>query len=226
MTSSALLEQPKHFSWKLAFGNVGYRVQFALSVATMIALALFFPTFFDYLEARQGAVLHDFLLDLIPAADVSWITFIFLYAGIFIGVGCNLFRPMNMLMALQTYVLVTLMRVVSLYFVHLNPPIGYIELKDPFLSRFLTTNGNICSHDLFFSGHVSTLLAVYFSLQQKRFKDTVLLFSVLVAVLILVQHVHYTIDIVVAPLATYLCYRLSKNIFLKRINLNNDVTLP
>jgi hypothetical protein len=203
-------------SWRSAWKQSAFRIQFFISLLIVIGFAFFFPFFFDYLEARNGKLLSDPLLDFLPPRDSSWMVFFCLYSGILIGLVCNLLRPKNFLIAMEIYSLVTLMRILSLSLVALSPPSGYIPLKEPFVALF-TNGGRIISKDLFFSGHVSTILSLYFSVEQKQFKNIILVFSVMVGSLVLLQHVHYTIDVVVSPIATYICALLAKKVFTKDI---------
>ena len=202
-------------AWKEAWKSSNFKFHFFFTLALILGLTQFFPHFFDYLEARNGTRLNDPLLNLIPPNDVSMLVFFFLYTGVLICFMANLIHPRHLVLAFQTYAFVTMMRIVSLYFVCLEPPFGYIELGEPVLSNFFTTHGKICSKDLFFSGHFSSILSIYFSVTQKKYKYILLVFSIMVAVLVLVQHVHYTIDIVAALPFTWLCYWFSKKLVLK-----------
>jgi len=203
--------------WRESWKNKNFRWQFILSCLTIIGLGLFFPGFFDYLQARNGKVLNDIIVDNIPPHDVSWMVFFLLYCGVIICLTFNFLHPKNLLIAFEVYALVTLMRIVTLSLVPLNPPIGYVELKEPVLSLLFTNNGRICSHDLFFSGHVTSALAMYYSVKQRLYKNILLIFSCMIGVLVLVQHVHYTIDVIVAPFGTYLCYWFSKKYLVKNL---------
>ncbi|MCX6291235.1 MAG: phosphatase PAP2-related protein [Bacteroidetes bacterium] len=207
---------PVKQAWSHSWKQPSFRVQFIFFLAVVIGFAFFFPYFFDYLEARDGKILNDPLLNLIPPKDISWTVFFFLYSGILIGLFCNILKPKNFLIGLEIYALVTLLRITSLSLVALNPPPGYIALKEPFVQLF-TNGGRLISKDLFFSGHVSTILAFYFSVGQKQFKNILLIFSVMVGCLVLVQHVHYTIDVLVSPLATLACSLFVKKSLTKNI---------
>jgi PAP2 superfamily C-terminal len=66
--------------------------------------------------------------------------------------------------------------------------------------------------DLFYSGHTATLLLIYFNLKKKSDRYYVLLCTTCVGILVLVQHVHYLIDVVSAPFFTYCCYLLGARI--------------
>ena len=76
----------------------------------------------------------------------------------------------------------------------LEPPAGLIGLVDP-LSNFFYGHDKFITKDLFFSGHTSTMFLLYFCLVKPVDKRIALLVTVLVACLLLVQHVHYSVDI-------------------------------
>jgi len=70
-------------------------------------------------------------------------------------------------------------------------------------------SGRLNLKDLFFSGHTAAILLFFFAVTRKKQKWLMLILSVIVAMGLLLQHVHYTIDVVVAPLFAWFCYRLS-----------------
>ena len=202
-------------AWKENWKHTSFRFHFLFTLALILGLTQFFPLYFDYLEARNGTMLNDVVLNLIPAHDVSMLVFFFLYTGVFICFLANLIHPRFLVVAFQTYAFVTIMRIVSLYFIHLDPPTGYICLREPVISQFFSTNGAICSKDLFFSGHVSSILSIYFSVNHKKFKTLLLICVVMISLFVMIQHVHYTIDVIAAYPFTWLCYRFSKKLVLK-----------
>jgi len=59
---------------------------------------------------------------------------------------------------------------------------------------------------LFFSGHTATVFLLFLCLKKKQDKWLALGGSVLTGFLLLVQHVHYTIDVLAAPVFTYFIY--------------------
>src|SRR5690349_14444397 len=100
--------------------------------------------------------------------------------------------------------------------VPLDPPVGIIHLKDPLTS--LTYGGRqlFITKDLFFSGHTSNLFMIYLCLQKKRDKQFALLATIVIATLVLVQHIHYSIDVIVAFIFTYALVKSSEKLsFLK-----------
>jgi hypothetical protein len=88
----------------------------------------------------------------------------------------------------------------------LNPPAGLLPITDP-LSNVLY-GSKFITKDLFYSGHTGTLLLIYLNLKKKPERIYTLLCTIAVGILVLVQHVHYVIDVVSAPFFTYCCYLL------------------
>ena len=72
-------------SWKGAFSHPSFRNQFVLTFLVLLSFAFIFPYFFDFIEARNGPVMTDILLEQLPAMDVSLVVFFFLYSGIVVG---------------------------------------------------------------------------------------------------------------------------------------------
>ncbi len=91
--------------------------------------------------------------------------------------------------------------------ISLNPPAGLIPLADPITNMFY--GKDYITHDLFFSGHTTTVFLIFLCMKKKMDRMLVLIASMVVGVLLLVQHVHYTIDVLAAPVFTYVIYRLT-----------------
>ncbi len=100
------------------------------------------------------------------------------------------------------------MRFVTLSLVALDPPPGMVPLVDP-ISSFFSGNAAI-TKDLFFSGHTTTMVLIFLCLERRADKIIALIAAFTVAYLLLVQHIHYTIDVLAAPVVVYPCYRLTR----------------
>jgi hypothetical protein len=178
-------------------------VHYAFAIIGIIALASFWPEYFDFIELRNGTKLEDHLLYLLPAADISTYIFIILYGSLVIGFVSVYNQPLIILGILYTYIAVTALRILSIYLLPLEPPIGYQPLLDPFVAMF-TTDGKIVSKDLFFSGHISTVCAMYYWVPNGMVKKFLTILITLLAIGLLIQHVHYTIDILAGIILTAL----------------------
>jgi hypothetical protein len=89
----------------------------------------------------------------------------------------------------------------------LDPPQTMIPLTDPFVEYFGT--GISLSKDLFFSGHTSTLFLLGLTMQARRWRTFFFFCTAAVACCVLIQHIHYTVDVFVAPFFAYASYRLA-----------------
>ena len=176
------------------------------------AILLILPRFFSVIEARQGIVLDDRLLHLIPSMDFSVLIFILVWSTFLLILIRCFQQPAIFLMILYFLILITLIRIITISIIPLNPPIGLIVLKDPLTSLTYGGSGVFITKDLFFSGHTSNLFMFYLCLQKKRDKQFALFTSLLVGLLVLVQHVHYSIDVIGAIVFTYFLVKYSKHL--------------
>jgi len=99
---------------------------------------------------------------------------------------------------------------ISIIAVPLNPPDNLLELIDPISNTFY--GSKFVTKDLFYSGHTATQFLMFLCLKNKLDKLATLISTFLIGALVLVQHIHYTIDVLAAPLLTYLVFILVKKI--------------
>jgi hypothetical protein len=93
-----------------------------------------------------------------------------------------------------------------MYVVPLDPPVGTIDLQDPLV--FVVGTGTKITKDLFFSGHTSTLFMIFLVMEKKWMKNVYLVNTILVGVFVILQKVHYSVDVMVAPFISYGVYRI------------------
>lgn len=203
-------------AWKFFWDKKSFRIQFLISFCVLFSFMFVFPYFFDFIEARKGKLLTDPILNMFPAADVSTLVFSILYFAVISWLIISLKNPKLLLAGIQTYGIVTILRMITITLFPLEPPLDYIPLREPFVQSF-TNEGRIISRDLFFSGHMTSILFCYYNTTKGIFKRLYLVFAIIIAVLLMVQRVHYTIDIVAAPFFTWLCFLFSKKVLLAKI---------
>ncbi|GAC1307556.1 MAG: hypothetical protein NVSMB24_19640 [Mucilaginibacter sp.] len=179
-------------------------------IGTVIMLAIIFtlPFFFALIEKRKGALLNDWLLTRIPPHNVSVLIFAIIWGMALLILVRAINNPSIYIAYCWTLIFVYIVRFVTLSLVALDPPPGMVPLVDP-LSSVFYGNASI-TKDLFFSGHTTTMVLIFLCLEKRTDKIIALIAVFAVAYLLLVQHIHYTIDILAAPVVVYPCYRLTR----------------
>jgi membrane-associated phospholipid phosphatase len=198
----------EHGSWLELWKSPRLGFQAGLTIVLMAVVLAAFSRFLEYVEARPGVVIVDPVLQILPARDVTWWTFSFIYSSLFIALVPLIRRPDKFLIAAQSYTLMILLRGVAMYLLPLEAPPGIIALKDPFVEYFVG-DGGILTKDLFFSGHTSTMFLLFLTATSTRFRYVFLAFTVLVGFCVLWQHVHYSVDVLAAPFFAYGSVRIA-----------------
>ena len=193
-------------NWSAFFRNKHFRNEFIISVIALALTLISLTKFLNYVESRNGVMLPDPLLKLFNSVNLTWITFILIYFSIIFIIFSLSSNPKKLIFTVQCYIILILIRIFMMYLVPLNPPADMILLNDPFVQFFAT--GQPLTKDLFFSGHTATIFLFYLVSEKKLFKAFFLIATVLVGTSVLLQHVHYSIDVASAPFFAYISYRL------------------
>ncbi|MGY4536734.1 hypothetical protein ACVW0P_001148 [Mucilaginibacter sp. UYNi724] len=177
------------------------------------------PIFFNYIQKRQGVLLSDWVLANIPAHDVSIIIFTIIWGMAALTFARALYNPVIYINYVWTLIFINLARMLTIYLIPLDPPVGLIHLLDPLTNVFY--GNTVITRDLFFSGHTSTMVLIFLCLEKRSDKVMGFIAIIAVMVLLLVQHIHYTIDVVAAPFLVYLIFLAVRKI-LKLDQLKNN----
>ncbi len=197
-------------NWLIAWQQPSFRQKLLFALVILAALLISMPFFFPHIEKRNGVVLHDWLLERLPAQNVSVFIFVIIWGTVLLGIVRSMRQPHIFQALLWSYILVTASRLLTITLVPLNPPEGLIPLSDPLVNSFY--GKQFITKDLFYSGHTSSLFLLSFCLEKRSDKLIALLAAIGVGILVLVQHVHYTIDVLAAPLFTWACCLAGKRI--------------
>jgi membrane-associated phospholipid phosphatase len=193
--------------WKIAFNNIQFRNRFLITLGILVVLLTGFASLLAYIETRQGHVFYDPILNFIKPRDVSDAIFIVTYGTALIALIYAFSSPYRFLHLMQMYGSLTFLRVITLFFIPLEPPSSIIPLRDQFLTQtFYAGSENL--KDLFFSGHAATLFLFYFFAENKFLKYLFLISAIAVSIGVVMQHVHYSYDVIAAPIFAYIAYRL------------------
>jgi membrane-associated phospholipid phosphatase len=180
--------------WQTAWSIPGFRHRFIAGIVLVISILAIFPFFFQRIELRPGVVLNDPLLALLPPHNVAVPLFIMIWTMAALTAFRAVWNPRIFLVFVWSFLLLSIFRILSITLVPLEPPAGLIGLSDP-LSNFFYGHDRFITKDLFFSGHTSTIFLLYLCLTGRGDRRVALAATFGVAFLLLVQHVHYTLDI-------------------------------
>ena len=98
-----------------------------------------------------------------------------------------------------------------MYILPLESPASIIPLKDSFLQNsFYSGRENL--KDLFFSGHTATVFLFAFAFKKRVLKLFFAIGGTVVGIFVVLQHVHYSIDVIVAPAFAYFSVYLQRKI--------------
>ncbi len=197
-------------AWAEAWRDPQFRIRLFATVPALVAVLAFLARFLTFVEARPGAVLPDPVLALLAPRDLTWLTFSLIYLGLAFGVARLATDPRALLVALQAYVLMVIFRMAAMWVTPLEAPPGMIPLHDPLVRLF--GPGKLLTKDLFFSGHTSTLFLLALAVPGRRSQAFFLLCTAAVAFSVLAQHVHYTIDVLAAPVFAYASFRIARRV--------------
>lgn len=217
-----MIEQ-QNISWKSFLINWRNVLLAGICFASTIGLLMLKKSFLEFNEARKGTYLYDFFLQSIGPYDINTIIFIVTYGSICFGLVLCFLRPWITIHLLLAITFLVTMRICTLFFFPLEAPTDIIPLEDLFL-KFTFYDKAPLVKDLFFSGHTASLFTLY--LLNRRFKwlSSLLLFnSIVLGMMLMVQHVHYTVDIVAAFPFAFLAYFLASKVSIWLYKLNDSM---
>ncbi|MFK7786039.1 MAG: phosphatase PAP2-related protein [Crocinitomicaceae bacterium] len=167
------------------------------SLLFLLTCAVLFALFLPFHEARVDELLWYFddpAFKMLPARDVSIPIFSITYGTIIVYAILNRKEKYFISKMAFSYGLLLIFRFLTLSLLPLKEPETIVYLEDPFLNTFIY-QGTIDS-DLFFSGHTALVCLVFF--HTKKWKWLFAVLGATLGVLLMIQRVHYSIDILAA----------------------------
>ena len=195
--------------WKALWENKTYLFSWIFLLFLVLVTLKLACIFLAYNESRiSGVQLNDIVLQYLPVSDVSTPLFAITWVCVLTCLPVALRTPKKSMIVFISILLMAVARSLTLYLVPLQPPIDIIPLRDTFLEGSFYDN-KVMVRDLFFSGHTANLALIFFLIEIKWIKLIVGICTLIVAFLLLKQHVHYTVDVVAAPFFAYAAYRVA-----------------
>ena len=195
--------------WASNWATPAFRLRLGLVLLLLLGLLPLVARFYHFVQARPGHPLADPLLALLPVRDVSGLTFALIYGGIAATLVFLLPRPLLLLRALWAYYFLQLLRMLTLWLWALEPPAALLVLHDPVMDRIFEVTTQPIVRDLFFSGHTATAALLALAVRGRWRHWALALLTAAIGVLVLVQRVHYSYDVLAAPLFAWAAYWLA-----------------
>lgn len=208
-------------SWRKAWASKNFRRKLIVGWILYIGVLLYLPHFFADIQKKQGEPINDFVLALLPSVNMSAVIFAFIYVTVIFTIFRSARSPYLFLLYLWATLFVSLSRLITNSYVPLEPPIGLVPLVDPILLPFYGPNG--ITKDLFYSGHTASVFLTYLVLRKKSEKIAALIATIIVGISLLLQHIHYTIDVLAAPLFVYFLFVLAQKFTLASLERSGEL---
>ncbi len=169
----------------------------------------------NYVTRSISAPVTDIILSNTRVYDVGGI---FVYGALFLTLVAFVAGTIKINRApfiIKSIAVFTFVRSVFVSLTHISPFPTRALISSPFFQR-AWFNGIFTGNDLFFSGHtgVPFLLALIFW-ENKPLRFTFLGFSLVFALIVLLGHLHYSIDVLSAYFITYTIFHICKFLFPK-----------
>jgi hypothetical protein len=139
-------------AWIDAWADRRFRQEALLTAAALPLVLTAMARFLNWVERRPGVVLPDPVLAALPPRDLTWVTFVLVYAGILTAVAVLLPYPQRLLRGLQAYLVLVLLRMAVMAVTPLEAP--WDAACRTLWCR--SSDRQVLTKDLFFSGHTST----------------------------------------------------------------------
>ena len=202
-------------SYKENFADKNFVFSFFSSLILLV-LSLIIQFFVSgYVNGLPSTPVADLILSNIRTYDVSLVfiygSVLLLFIGLFIG-----FKWINYLPFMaKSIALFTLIRSAFVSLTHISAFPTHLIINSVFFNKEVFS-GIFSGNDLFFSGHTGLpfLLALMFW-DNKKLRFIFLGFSIVFGTVVLLGHIHYSIDVLSAYFITFSIFEICKFLFKK-----------
>lgn len=186
-----------------------YRYLIGLSLVLVVV-----ATFLDYYSGvyvteKGGVRVPDLILDHLKPIDLSPL-FVYGYMGLVAALVAYplLFHIRTLHAVVSQLSLLVVLRALFMIFTHLQTPPEAVPANFPWIFEGLSFQ-----NDMFFSGHTAIPFLGFLLFKGSSIRYVFLVGSVVMAIVVLGMHMHYSIDVFSAFFITYCSYRMGVRAF-------------
>lgn len=194
--------------WRGCLAIRGFRGVLLRGVAAVGLVAVLAPQVFRVVQDRPGVLPPEPVLGWLGPAQLSVPIFAVQYAAVVMTVWAVVLRPVVVVRGLHALAMIVALRMTTIALVPLNPPPGLQPLVDP-VNQLVYPGDAPLTRDLFFSGHTAVMVLLVLLAPPGWPRRILTVAAFAVAVMLLAQHAHWTIDVLAAPLFVALAWWLS-----------------
>lgn len=191
--------------WQKAWSQPRFRWLLACSVGVAVLAVKIVVNRLRMAEVRPGVVLSDPLLALLPVADLSVPIFVIEYGCAVAALVMLAPRPVRFSVGMLGYGIVIFCRSIAIALAPLDPPPDIVLLIDPVTA--VVGGGPHFTKDLFFSGHTAAMAMFTLSAPKRWARWVFGGLTIVIGVMLMIQRVHYAIDVFVALVMAYVAWR-------------------
>lgn len=174
--------------WKEILSSKKKVALFVAGIAALLSSFAVNNKVSTYVDHVQGQAVGDLILDNIPIYDLN---FIFFWAVLIFWAGNIIYRlifPKEFPFILVSLSLFVLVRCFFISLTHIGPPETLLVVPDEL--SYYSFNA-----DMFFSGHVGAPFFYALLTSVKNVKWIAIIYSIIMVVIVLMSHGHYSIDV-------------------------------
>jgi len=191
--------------WKADISQHKLLIVLSLAFFLLANIASFFAS--THVDKIQAVSVPDLILDHVPTFNLE---FIFVYGILLVVLVIFLysviFKAKNLHQIIFQFSLLIFMRSFFIMLTHLAIPTGAHIIDDvPALIKSFYFN-----NDLFFSGHTAIPFMAFLLFRKDRIRIFFLAMTIILAITVLLMHVHYSIDVFSAFFITYGIYMFGR----------------
>jgi hypothetical protein len=186
LTSSIELSE-----WKVILKS---KKQLVLLITGLVVLLITFALNFftsTWVDTIATNSVGDLLLDVIPVFEINFLFFWAVLIFWLVAVAYHFYKPKQLAFILWGMAAFVVLRCFFISLTHIGPPESAINIPES-LSWF-----NFSS-DMFFSGHVGGPFFVALLVRNRLVKRVIIGYSIIMMVIVLMAHGHYSIDLFAA----------------------------